>query len=68
MILYNKSWKKMIDLKIKKKYLKEIAGIRYTTITKLLKNGPVSMGVIVKIRFAFKCNIGESVDVMICED
>ncbi len=68
LVSYNKLWKKMIDLEMKKKDLKEITGIGSTTMTKLVKNEPVSMDVMVKICLALKCNIGEVMDVVICED
>lgn len=68
MISYNKLWKKMIDLDMKKKGLKEFTGIGSTTMTKLVKNEPVSMDVMVKICLALKCNIGEVMDVTIWED
>lgn len=68
MISYNKLWKKMIDLDMKKKDLKELTGIGSSTMTKLVKNEPVSMEVMVKICLALKCNIGEIMDVIICEN
>lgn len=58
----------MIDLDMKKKDLKELTGIGSTTMTKLVKNEPVSMDVMVKICLALKCNIGEIMDVIICKD
>ena len=68
LISYNKLWKKMIDLEMKKKDLKEVTGIGSTTMTKLVKNEPVSMDVMVKICIALRCNIGEVMDVNICDD
>ena len=68
LISYNKLWKKMIDLNMKKKDLKELTGIGSTTMTKLVKNKSVSMDVMVKICLALKCNIGDIMDVLICED
>lgn len=53
---------------MKKKDLKELTGIGSTTMTKLVKNEPVSMDVMVKICLALKCNIGEIMDVIICKD
>ncbi len=58
----------MIDLNMKKKDLKELTGIGSTTMTKLVKNKSVSMDVMVKICLALKCNIGDIMDVLICED
>ncbi len=63
MVSYDKLWKKLIDLKMKKKDLKDITGIGSTTMSKLINNEPVSMGVMIKICIALKCNIGEIMDV-----
>ncbi len=65
MLSYNKLWKKLIDLDMKKKDLKDITGIGSTTLTKLSKNEPVSMDVMIKICVALKCNIGDIVDVIV---
>ena len=65
LLSYNKLWKKLIDLDMKKKDLKDITGIGSTTLTKLSKNEPVSMDVIIKICVALKCNIGDIVDVIV---
>lgn len=65
MISYNKLWKKLIDLKLKKSDLKELTGIGSTTMTKLNNDDPVSMEVMIKICLALKCNIGEVMDVIL---
>ena len=65
MLSYNKLWKKLIDLNMKKKELKELTGIGSTTLTKLNKNEPVSMEVMIKICMTLKCNIGEVMDVIV---
>ncbi len=65
MISYNKLWKKLIDLKLKKSDLKELTGIGSTTMTKLNNDEPVSMDVMIKICLALKCNIGEVMDVIL---
>ena len=65
MISYNKLWKKLIDLKMKKKDLKDAAGIGSTTMSKLINDEPVSMTVMIKICLALKCNIGEVMDVLL---
>ena len=63
MISYNKLWKLLIDLNLKKKDLKEAAGIGSTTLTKLNNNQPVSMAVMIKICEVLHCNIGDIMDV-----
>lgn len=65
MISYNKLWKKLIDLNIKKIELKELTGIGSTTLTKLSNNEPVSMNVMIKICIALKCNIGDVMDIIL---
>lgn len=65
MLSYNKLWKKLIDLDMKKKELKDLTGIGSTTLTKLNKNEPVSMDVMIKICVALKCNIGDVMDVIV---
>lgn len=65
MISYNKLWKKLIDLDMKKKDLKSITGVGSTTMSKLNNNEPVSMDVMIKICIALKCNIGDVMDVVL---
>ena len=65
MVSYNKLWKRMIDLNMKKKELKELTGIGSTTLTKLTNDEPVSMDVMIKICVALKCNIGDVMDVVL---
>ena len=65
MVSYDKLWKKLIDLKLKKKDLKDMTGIGSTTMSKLLNNEPVSMAVMIKICIALKCNIGDVMDVIL---
>jgi len=65
LVSYDKLWKKLIDLKMKKKDLKDVTGIGSTTMSKLINNEPVSMVVMIKICLALKCNIGEIMDVIL---
>ena len=65
MVSYDKLWKKLIDLKLKKKDLKDMTGIGSTTMSKLLNNEPVSMAVMIKNCIALKCNIGDVMDVIL---
>ena len=65
MISYNRLWKMLIDLNLKKKDLKDMAGIGSTTMSKLNNNEPVSMDVMLKICMALKCNIGDVMDVVL---
>ena len=65
MVSYNKLWKKLIDLNMKKRELKEATGIGSTTLTKLNNDEPVSMDVMIKICVALNCNIGDVMDVVL---
>ena len=65
MVSYDKLWKKLIDLELKKKDLKDMTGIGSTTMSKLINNEPVSMAVMIKICIALKCNIGDVMDVIL---
>lgn len=65
MISYNKLWKRLIDINMKKRELKEVTGIGSTTLTKLNNDEPVSMDVMIKICVALKCNIGDIMDVIL---
>ena len=64
MVSYVKLWKKLIDLGMKKRDLKEQTGIGSTTLTKLNNNEPVSMDVMIKLCEALHCNIGEVMDII----
>ncbi len=64
MVSYVKLWKKLIDLGMKKRDLKQQTGIGSTTLTKLNNNEPVSMDVMIKICEALHCNIGEVMDII----
>ena len=64
MVSYVKLWKKLIDLGMKKRDLKEQTGIGSTTLTKLNNNEPVSMDVMIKICEALHCDIGEVMDII----
>lgn len=56
-VSYNKLWKLLIDKNMKKKELREAAGISNTLIAKLGKNENVTVEVLVKICTALDCNI-----------
>jgi len=63
-VSYKRLWKLLIDQELKKKDLRQLAGISPTTIAKLSKNENVSTEVLVKICRVLKCNIGEIMDVV----
>ena len=61
-ISYNKLWKKLIDLKMKKYQLRDCACISSNSIAKLSKDENVSLDILGKICEALNCDIGD-----ICE-
>jgi putative transcriptional regulator len=63
-VSYNKLWKLMIDKKMKKMQLRDMAGIGSSTLAKLGKDQPVSMDVIVKICNVLKCDIGDVMEIL----
>ena len=63
-VSYNKLWKMLIDRKMKKKDLQELAGISASLITKLGREEPVTTTVLMKICSALNCDIGEIMEVI----
>ncbi len=59
---YNKLWKLLIDKNLKKKDLREIAGLSTNVIAKMGKNGDVSTEVLRKICAALECKVEDIVD------
>ena len=59
---YNKLWKLLIDKNLKKKDLREKAGLSTNVIAKMGKGGDVSTQVLRKICVALDCKIEDIVD------
>jgi len=59
---YKKLWKLLIDKNMKKKDLREAAGLTTNTIAKMGKGGDVSTQVLRKICVALDCRIDDIVD------
>ena len=64
-ISYNKLQKLMIDNKMKRVDLLRAAEISSNTMTKLNKNEPVSLEVLMKICKVFHCDIGDICEVIL---
>ena len=62
-VSYKKLWKLLIDRDLKKKDLREMAGISPSTIAKLGRNENINTEVLVKICRALKCDISEIMEV-----
>ncbi len=63
-VSYKKLWKILIDKGMKKKDLREVAGISWASVTKLSKGEPVSMEVLMKICKALGCDIGDIMELI----
>lgn len=61
-INYDKLWKLMIDKKINKTQLSEMAGITTNEMAKMGKGEIVKMETLLKICDILKCNIDEIID------
>ncbi len=59
---YNKLWKLMIDKNLKKKDLRELAGLSTNVVAKMGKGGDVSTEVLRKICTALNCRVEDIVD------
>lgn len=62
MVSYNKLWKLLIDKKMKKKDLSEIADISTASVCKLVKGQNIQTDVLCKICKALDCNFGDIMD------
>ena len=60
-ISYDRLWKLLIDKKINKTQLKELAGISTNAVAKLGKNESVSLKTLEKICVILNCDIGDIV-------
>jgi DNA (cytosine-5)-methyltransferase 1 len=60
-ISYDRLWKLLIDKKINKTQLKELAGISTNAVAKLGKNESVSLETLEKICVTLNCDIGDIV-------
>ena len=64
-ISYNKLWKLLIDKGMMKKDLMAATNITASTMAKMGKNEPVSLGILMRICKALNCNIGEIIDIIL---
>ncbi len=62
-VSYNKLWKLLIDKKMSKADLRKMAEIAPNTLTKMRKDEPVSIDVLLRICDKLDCNIGDMMDV-----
>jgi DNA-binding Xre family transcriptional regulator len=62
-ISYKKLWKLLIDKDMKKKDLREAAGISTSSMAKLSKNENVNTDILVKICKALNCDIADIMEI-----
>jgi len=63
-VSYKKLWKLLIDKDMKRKDLREAAGISTASMAKLGKNENVTTDVLVKICKALKCDISDIMEIV----
>jgi len=63
-ISYKKLWKLLIDRDLKKKDLRQIAGISASSITKLGKNENVNTEILERICRALDCDISDIMEML----
>jgi len=61
-VSYNKLWKLMIDKKLNKTELTQIAGISTNAMAKLGRDEDVRVNILEKICTALNCNVGDIVE------
>ena len=62
-VSYDRLWKLMIDKKINKTQLKELANINSNCIAKMGKDEPVHMEILIKICEALNCELNDIVEI-----
>lgn len=63
-VSYIKLWKLLLDKRMKKTDLKDVADISSTSLARLSKDEHVSMEILVRICKALSCDIGDIVEVV----
>lgn len=63
-ISYNRLWKLLIDRKMKKKDLVEMAGVSWSTVVKMGRNEHVSTDILMRICAALECEVDEVMEIV----
>ena len=63
-VSYNKLWKLLVDKKMSKADLRRTSEIAPNTLTKMRKDEPVSIDVLLRVCDKLDCNIGDMMDVV----
>ena len=61
-VSYDKLWKILIDKRMNRTELKDMAGISFNVLAKMGRNEYISMDSLEKICCALDCNIGDIID------
>ena len=61
-VSYDNLWKLLIDKKINRTELKDLAGISFNVLARMGKNEFVSMESLMKICATLNCNVGDIMD------
>lgn len=67
-VSYNKLWKLLIDKRMKRVELRDLACISTCTLAKLGKDENVTMEILKKICKTLRCNVGDIMDILPDED
>jgi DNA (cytosine-5)-methyltransferase 1 len=67
-ISYAPLWKLLVDKRMNRTELKEVAGISFNVLARMGKNEPVSMGSLEKICHTLACNIGDIIEITELEE
>ena len=65
MLSYSKLWKMMVEKKINKTQLHDMANISTNAVAKMSKNKAVSLDTLGKICYVLDCDIGDIVEIVI---
>ena len=63
-ISYRRLWKKLIDLKMKKKDLQRITHLSPAVISKLGRDETVHLDTLIKICSALKCDLSDIIEII----
>lgn len=63
-ISYDKLWKLLIDKKMNRTELKEVAGISFNVLAKMGKSETISMDSLLKICKALDCDISDIIQII----
>lgn len=66
-VSYKKLWKLLIDRDMKKKDLREAAGISQSSLSKMGRGENITMEILLKICSALHCEVGDIMEIIVDE-